>query len=320
MADPIANIIAGRMGNLRERQFEYKQQRDEVADALASQREARAQAIAESQLALEAIRLQQETQEAYDTADFLKHFQAVKHTDPRYEDKVAALAATFPLAGGNKNVQAIVGVRNTARKDYMDAIKTGGMYDFAEGTPRNVFRKTFDQTGDLNAARAAAKQDQEQLKSVREAVAQGHLTNDDFTVQPGQPPPPTLNQDGSINYQNALNLAAGRAGKTTGKAAQEVDKDLASAQSFVLSYLKNQEAGIEPDPTAAQLYTIYANKLLSYEQSKTAANKTTVAPQGAVQPGAAPAAAQPGAAPEKAKFVKQNGITYTLQPDGTYKP
>lgn len=320
MADP-ASIIAGRFGNLKERQFQFTQDRADVTDALKTQQEARAQALAEKTMAIEGTKLQHETQQALDTADFLHHFQNVQHTDPKYEDKIATLAATYPLAAGDKNVAAVLGIRNDARKTYLDATKQGGAYDFAEGPARDAFHKTFAATNDLNAARAAGKTTTEGIKAVREAKAQGYLTAEDFATPAGQPLPSVYNQDGTINFQQAQDLAAERAGKTTGATVKAEDRNLSTAQTYVTSYLRNPQAMLEDDPNAKELYTLYSGQLLDHARKNTAAV--------AAQPGSTPATqpSSPGvapapvavAAPTKPAIVKQNGVTYTLQSDGSYK-
>lgn len=290
MADP-ASTIAGRFGNLKERQFQFTQDRADVTDALNQQKQARDQALAEKTMAIEGTKLQHETQQALDTADFLKHFQNVQHTDPHYEDKIAQLAATYPLAGADKSVQTVLDIRNTARKTYQDATKQGGAYEFPEGPARDTFHKTFAATGDLNAARAGAKATSENEKALRDAVSQGYLTAADFAHPEGQPLPQIYNQDGSLNYQHAQDIAAQRAGQTTGKVARAEDMDLKTAQTYVQSYLRDSGKMLEEDPNAKELYGLYSQKLLDNARKGAAA--------AAAQPGSTPATQpeSPGTAP-----------------------
>lgn len=296
MAD-IPSLIANRVNNpgLRERQFEFTQERAQQTDLLKAQQEARAQALAERDLALKATTLQHETQQAYDTADFLKHFQGVQHNDPKYEDKIAQLAATYPLAGGDKSVQEIVGIRNTARQNYLEATKSGGAYELPEGPARDTYHKVFGDTADVNAARAAGKSVEAGEKAVRDAVSQGFLTADDFAHTEGAPLPPVYNKDGSINYQQAQLLAAQRSGKTVGKVAVGEDKDLALAQAYVTSYLKKPES-YDEDPNGKELFNIYSKKLLDHERGKTnsAAGPAATSPEA---PGAPATPAQPAGTP-----------------------
>lgn len=282
MADP-ASIIANRVGGLRERKFEFTQERANITDALKTQQEARAQALAEKTLAIEASKLQRQTQADLDASDFLKHFQNV-HPGPDYESQRDQLTALYPFAGHDETVRSLVQDKNGAQNTYRETTKSGGAYDFPEGPSRNTFHKVFQSTGDINQARAAAKQDVEGIKAVREARAQGYLTNEDFATPEGQPLPKTFNSDGSINYQYAQDLAAERAGKTTGKVTKAEDLGLKTAQSYVTSYLTNREKMVEEDPNAAELYKIYSQQLLDHARAGTTPTPTATGAPASTQP------------------------------------
>lgn len=295
--DPSA-IIADRVGSLRERRFQFTQDRADTQDALRALTEARAQATAEAQMAIEANKLQTETQRALDTANFLHHYQNVHHDDPYYEDKVATLAATFPLAGGDKNIEAAVSVKNKARADYIEAKKAGGEYEFADGPARDAFHAVYAHTKDFAQARAAGRAETGQIDAVRKAKADGYLTDEDFATTPGAALPEVYHPNGQINYNKALDLAASRAGKATGAAVKQTDKELETAQGFVTSYLKSRETSTSDDPVADQLYKLYSQRLLTHEQSRNASNAPTTADTSvdptAVAPTSAPAAGTGG--------------------------
>lgn len=324
MPDP-SSILAGRYNSssqpLKERQFQFTQEQGAISDQLKQLAEARQQALAEKTLTIEATNLQRQTQADLDAAGFLKHFQYLNHNDPNYENKREALAATFPMAGHDDTVKATVNDRNVARQTYLETTKSGGAYDFPEGPARDTFHRTFTATGDFNAAKADAKQVAEGEKAIRDAKAQGYLTAEDFATPDGQALPPVFNKDGSVNYRKAQDLAAERAGKTTGAVLKQSDRELATAQTYVQAYLKDSAKMVDEDPNAKELYQLYSAKLLENARKQAGTGTTSTAAPSAT-PAAPTAASTPAAAPAspaKPAVVKQNGVTYTLQPDGSYK-
>lgn len=325
MATP-AEIIHTRTADLAEQKFQFTQKQAGHNEELRRLENARAQALAEKKLMIDATNLQRQTQADLDAADYLKHFQHIQPNDPNYENKRDALAATFPMAGHDDTVKATVNDRNVARQTYIETTKSGGAYDYPEGPARDTFHKVFAKTGDFNQAKAGAKQIAEGEKAVREAKAQGYLTAEDFATPDGQPLPAVFNPDGSINYRKAQDIAAERAGKTTGATLKQEDREMATAQAYVTSYLKDKEKMVEEDPNASELFKLYSAKLLAKERGKAggAAPALETAPVGsapaaAVVENAPIVAAVPVAASTKPTVVKQNGVTYTLQPDGSYK-
>lgn len=247
--------------------------------------EARQQALAERQLAVEASKLQRQTQQDYDAADFLKHFQNV-HPGPEYEKQRDQLAATYPLSGHDETVRALVQDKNSTHANYLEAAKAGGANEFPEGPARDAFHKAFAATSDINAARAEGRNTAAADKAVREAVSQGYLTRADFTTPEGAPLSTLHNADGTINYRAAQDLAAERAGKTTGATSKAEDRDLGTAQTYVTSYLRNPAGMLEDDPNAKELYTLYSQKLLEHARGTQPAAAPTPAPNpaGAVAP------------------------------------
>lgn len=300
MAEDTASIISSRASGLplRERQFQFQQERAEETDNLRLLQEQRANAVAEKTLTVEATKLRLAAQQDMDAADFLKQFQAVRSTDPEFENKVAVLSATYPAALRDEAVQQTLGVTHARRKDYLTAVNEGGANAFPEGPARNTFQSVLKETGDINSAKAAAKTTAEGEKAVREFVKDGFLTQADFATDPNKPLPPIYKPNGEIDYAKAQDLGAQRKGKVAGAAAKAEDADLRLAQSYVTSWLTNRTGMLNDDPNAGELYKTYAKKLLDAAKGP---------------PAAAPAAST------KPAVVKQNGVSYTLQPDGTYK-
>lgn len=291
--DP-ADLIAGRErgGSLKERRFQFEQDKQETASGLQLLEQTRANALAEKTIAIKATELRNAAQQDLDAADFLKHFQTVRSTDPEFEDKVATLSATYPAALRDKAVQETLGITHARRQDFLAAAKEGGALAFDEGPARDTFSQTLTKTGNIHEARAAAKTVAEGEKSVRDAVAQGYLTAEDFAHTLGTPLPVVFNPDGSVNYSKARDVAALRAGKTTGKVQAAEDADLKVAQAYVTSFLKNPNA-LMADDDSKELYAHYSKQLLAHARKNAAAPApkqgsviTTQAEYEALPPGA----------------------------------
>lgn len=286
MADP-TDLIANRerygaaAGPLKERRFQFEQEKAETTNELQLLEQTRANALAEKTIAIKSTELRNAAQQDLDAADFLKHFQTVRSTDPEFEDKVATLSATYPAALRDKAVQETLGITHARRQDFLAAAKEGGALSFEEGPARSTFSQTLTKTGNIHEARAAAKNVAEGEKAVRDAVAQGYLTAEDFQHTEGQPLPAVFNPDGSINYGKAKDVAALRAGKTTGKTQAAEDADMRTAQTYVTSYLRNPNALLADNPDAKELFQIYSKQLLTHARKNSAAPKqgTTITTQ-----------------------------------------
>jgi hypothetical protein len=192
-----------------------------IAFALATQ----TQAEDGVQLAIELANLQQLGQQDLDAATFLKHFQDVRSTDPEFEDKVAILSATYPEALRDKAAKMAVTVKQTVRNYYLGAMKQGGAYEFPEGPARETFRRTFDETENILAAKADAAAVDKGEKQIKEFVSQGLLTEKDFDTSgwaKGGRRPEIFKSNGQIDYGKAAMIAAQRTGKAA--KAQETDE------------------------------------------------------------------------------------------------
>lgn len=230
----------------RAAQLELAQQReaqaqsqDTIKNTLAIHRSALDSAKDYYGLAKSLTDMQNETNQRLDAADFLTHFNNIHHTAPDYENQVATLSSQFPLALGDTAVQKTLAVKDAARKNYKDALQSGGAYEFEENSPAHAqFANVFQQTGDMNQARAAALAVKNGEEQVQKHITNGYLTPQDiYTDDTLSTVKPDLHDaNGILNYTKLNDLAARRAGEVTGKPVladeRQVKEKLATIKQF----------------------------------------------------------------------------------------
>lgn len=304
--------------DLNQRQFTANESQRQFSNEMAQHQAALDEAQFYYKAAAEVTALQDATKQKLDAADFLTHAQDIHHDDPEFENKFAALAAKYPRAGADAMVQNVLASKSHARQVMNEATKSGGAYAFEDGPARQEYQNVFKNTGDVLQAHGAATQVAAGETMVNQNLANGFLKAEDFDHNPDNPSK-ILNPDGTINYSSAAKVAAGRSGEVAGKnakALQAVQDRATKQEDFGLQQaldLTKALAGVasvgELTDDQKELMSIAASRILKSQKS------------GAVADGSATATPTPGQTPppNKPKLVKQGGVTYTLQPDGSYK-
>lgn len=220
--------VADRRNDLTESRDAFHQEHTKQQDTLAQLKEVDDHTTKALEATKTRIALQNQINQKLDTADFLRKFSAVDHTDPNYEEKVGVLAALHPLAGNDDAVKEMLKTKHDARNIYTDVMKTGGVNQF-DGPARDAYMAVAKQTGgDIVQAHAAAKRVETAHNQLLKDRGEGYITADDIPAwdpTSGQARPDAYNSDGSLNYTHLRDVATSRQGERAGKIAQADNSD-----------------------------------------------------------------------------------------------
>jgi hypothetical protein len=245
----------------------------EITDSYAGHKQALAEADKYLAVAGHLHSMRNEISSKLDSADFLKDYSNLDHTDSNFEANTAKLLAKYPMAGGSA-VQDAVQAKHSARANYLQGVAPGGADEFGTDTPeRTAYINRLAQTKDPRAARAHAQNVQKGEEMIRTAVSKGLLDpNTDFPEWDGNDKtrPKIYNADGTVNYHEASLLAATRApdapGGVNDKSQKQESAQIRTYRDTIASAAKNP--AMLDDPTFKALHAIATQKVLDYETNQ----------------------------------------------------
>lgn len=239
--------------------------------AIDSHKDALSQATGYYSLAANIAKMETETEQKLDAADFLTSVKDLNHNDPDYENKVASLAAKYPLATNDDGVKTILNIKHQARSTYVDTLKKGGAYEFEQDSPAfHKYKDIFDETGDINAARAAADRMDAGEKSVRQLRAGGFVNDDDIfdDVEKGIVKPDLHDEKGFLRYDKIAEIAAKRSGEAMGKPQKAEEAQINRDRDFVTKLVGKTEDLKDTDPALFRLYQSAVQRVSEYDEKK----------------------------------------------------
>lgn len=245
----------------------------EITDSYAGHKQALAEADKYLSVAGHLHSMRNEISGKLDSADFLKDYANLDHTDSNFEANTAKLLAKYPMASGSA-VQDAVQAKHSARTNYLQGVAPGGADEFGTDTPeRTAYINRLAQTKDPHAARAHAQNVQKGEEMIRTAVSKGLLDpNTDFPEWDGNDKtrPKIYNADGTVNYHEAALVAAGRApdapGGVNDKSQKTEDAQTKTYRNVIEQAAKNP--AMLDDPTFKSLHAIATQKVLDYESKQ----------------------------------------------------
>lgn len=216
-----------------------------------------------------------------DAADFMREQANNPVTGADYEKTTAALHAKYPFAAQDPGVGQMLQTNQLARAQHLEG------------------RKQLDLANQQEVAHGVVPGE----TMTRNLIAQGLFGDEKDWANPK-----IYNTNGTVDHNQVAQIAAARQGAHEGTKAQDLER--AHDLKIIDAGLGIVKAGAMDDDDNKDFKAVY-QAAMSREAGRS--SKAPVA-QPSTVPGESP---KPAAA--KAPVVIQNGITYNLQPDGSYK-